>query len=797
MKKLVAVIIVVGLFLSLFPAGAGALGEEGEIAARISGSNRYATAAAISAYERSYSGYVVLARGDHYADALAGVPLAAMHQAPILLTPKDSLAPEARAEIEALSAHTVIILGGTGAVGSPVEEELAEMGLTVERVKGANRFDTAAAIAERVAPYGCYSAIVASGLDYPDALAAASYAGSLGYPILLTEKNKLPEETAAALTALGVEETILVGGTAVAAASVMDKLPGCVRVSGANRFETAVALARHFQPDLETVFVASGRGFADAITGAALAARYGRGLLLVDKEVSEAVADFLGKNEVGSLLILGGSGAVAEGVKDTLVEIISIIGKKVELLSSAVMTALPGGGEAIRFPYAGYVTTVQGVSGDYVRLQFGRRSGWVPKESIQLTDREEDYIRLGWQFIKGSDSSYILNSPDVSGFNVYSPVMYGVGSNSLYTLTNFSDTIALARENGYNVWLTIQQFGSSPNFKDNIVEEIISVALQHDVDGLNIDFENLGEQNQARFTAFMAKLYPKAKAQGLLVAVDVTRHANNRYGLSYDRGALAGVSDYLALMAYDQHWASSPVAGSTASMSWTDSAIRLLLNEVPAEKVLLGMPFYTRNWRYDDTVVATQDLVVMMEVMRLRTEPTTAGGAGTIIRNAQIGETFPCLGVVEGELIEGETKWYMLDLNGQVGYVSGYSGYTRYIPQGEVYGGSGLSNYAIPLQAALDIMANLDPVAGTSQFTTRAGTVVQMRNVVIEEDGASGQTKVTYVDDQNRLNEIWLEDDASLRQRRQLMEQYNLAGLAAWSLEWLDTEQQAWNMLKD
>jgi len=250
-------------------------------------------------------------------------------------------------------------------------------------------------------------------------------------------------------------------------------------------------------------------------------------------------------------------------------------------------------------------------------------------------------------------------------------------------------------------------------------------------------------------------------------------------------------------MAYDQHWAASPVAGSTATMSWSDSSIRLLINEVPAEKVLLGIPLYTRNWRYDQSVVTIEDTIMMMEVMRLRTEPTTAGGSDTVIRLAQVGESFPCLEVVEGEMIEGETKWYMIDVNGTVGYVSGYTGYTRFIPQGEMYGGSGLSSSAIPLQAALDFYSSHDQGTRTAQYTTWGGSIVNMRNVELVYDEASGQNMVTYVDDQNRLNEIWFEDYDSLRKRRQLMDKYNLAGLAAWSLEWLDAEQQAWNMLKD
>lgn len=796
MKRFVAVLAVLGLVLSLIPGGIALEGGEGAVT-RISGANRYATAAAISASDRTYSGYVVLARGDHYADALAGVPLAALYDAPILLTPRDKLAPEARAEIQELNAHTAIILGGPSAVGAGVEQELGEMGIIVDRVSGANRFDTAAAIAYRVAPGGSGVAVVASGMDYPDALAAASYAGGLGYPILLVEKNAVPKETALALETLGVYETILAGGSAVVSDAVRDMLPGAVRIGGANRFETSVMLAQHFSPSLNTVFVATGRGFADAITGAALAARLGSGLLLVDKDVSAAVTGYLSGNEVGSVIVLGGTGVVSDGIKNSLVDIVSVVGKRIEFLSPAVMTASPGRGEALRYPYAGHVTTVLGVSGDYVQIQFGRRTGWVPKTQVQLTDREEDYIRLGWQFIQGSETKYVQNSPDVSGYNVFSPVMYGVGSNSLYTLTNFSNTIPVARQNGYKVWLTVQQFGTSPNFRDSIIDQIIDVALQHDVDGINIDFEGMGQSNQAGFTAFMTKLYPKARAHGFVVSVDVTRHASNTYGLSYNRAALGQVSDYIALMAYDQHWSTSPVAGSTATMSWTDSAIRLLLNEVPAEKVILAIPFYTRNWRYENSYVATEDQVLMMEVMRLRTEPTTAGGSATVIQMAQIGEAFPYLGEVSGESIYGETKWYMIDVNGQVAYVSGYSSYTRFVTQGEVVGGSGLSSYAIPIQAALDIGNNYDVGARTSQFSTRTGNIVQMRNVQVEYDSGSGQTLVTYVDDQNRLNKIWLEDYSSLAKRRQLMEQYNLAGLAAWSLEWLDTGQQAWNMLKN
>jgi spore germination protein YaaH len=470
------------------------------------------------------------------------------------------------------------------------------------------------------------------------------------------------------------------------------------------------------------------------------------------------------------------------------------IGKQVEFVTAAVMMANAGSGPALRYPYAGHVATVLGLSENHIQIQFGSKLGWVPKDSVEYTERDQDPIRLAWQFLGPNKSSYVKKSPDQSHYNVYAPVMYAVGSNSISIINNqnFSNNITIAKKNGYKVWLTIQQFGTSPNFKDNIIEQIINVALLHDVDGINIDFEGMGEQNQAGFTEFMTKLYPRAKEYGFVVSIDVTRHAANNYGLSYDRAALGQVSDYIALMAYDEHWRTSPLAGSVASMRWTNNSIRLLLQEVPPEKILLGIPFYTRNWLYENSAVATQDIVVMKQNMLLRAAPWASSGAA--VHLGKEGETYPYLGTVMGQSIWGERTWYMVDLDGQAAYVSGY--YARYVPAGEVYGTSGLSSYAISMQSTLDIYANYDLEARTSSFFTRARTLVQIRNVVISYDEATGQNLVTYIDNQDRLNKIWVEDFNSLNQRSHLMEHYNLAGLAAWSLEWVDGEQQVWTMIK-
>ncbi len=150
---------------------------------RICGSNRYGTAVAVSKEGWVSSDTVVLARGDDYADALAGVPLAYALDAPMLLTHNDRLTESTKAEILRLRATKAYILGGTSAVSLTVENALKAMGLNVVRIAGANRYGTAAEVARELAKFNQPAkAILAYGLDFPDALVAASYAAVNGLP---------------------------------------------------------------------------------------------------------------------------------------------------------------------------------------------------------------------------------------------------------------------------------------------------------------------------------------------------------------------------------------------------------------------------------------------------------------------------------------------------------------------------------------------------------------------------------------------------------------------------------------
>ncbi|BCB05782.1 cell wall-binding repeat-containing protein [Bacillus sp. KH172YL63] len=291
--------------------------EEAPEVTRLTGETRYETAVEISMKGWETADTVILARGDSFPDALAGAPLAYKHDAPILLTEKGSLNAAAKAEIKRLGAKNVIILGGTEAVSHYVEYQLEGMGVDVERIGGQDRWETAVNIAASLGG-SQEKAVIANGKNFPDALAVASYAAKNGYPILLTESDKLPAETVKALK--GIEHTIVVGGEAVVNQKVFKSLPDAMRYAGLDRYETAAKIATDLNPS-KAAYVATGENFADALAGSVLAAKEDASMLLVQPNdlpasTSKAIKDMKAKD----FYILGGEKAVSDVVSGKLME---------------------------------------------------------------------------------------------------------------------------------------------------------------------------------------------------------------------------------------------------------------------------------------------------------------------------------------------------------------------------------------------------------------------------------------------------------------------------------------------
>ncbi len=182
---------------------------------RLAGPDRYDTAAEISGASFSPGVSIAfVALGTNYPDAVAAGGVAGALGAPILLTQTTSLPASTRSELLRLAPKRVVIVGGTSVVSATVATAIAGLGLTVERVSGPDRFGTAAAVAARFAP-DADGVILATGLAFPDALAAAPLAAREGLPILLVRWDSLPEATRDAIIRTRPSRIIMVGGTSV------------------------------------------------------------------------------------------------------------------------------------------------------------------------------------------------------------------------------------------------------------------------------------------------------------------------------------------------------------------------------------------------------------------------------------------------------------------------------------------------------------------------------------------------------------------------------------------------------
>ena len=283
---------------------------------RLRGDDRYSTSVAVSKEGWENADTVVIARGDEFADALAGSPLAYKEDAPILLTHSNYLDKSVQDEIKRLGAKHAIILGGSNAVNDYVEYKVKGMGLSVERIKGDTRFGTATNIAARL-DGSPEKAIVVNGDKFPDALSVAAYAAKNGYPILLTQDDKLPQQTAWALRGIG--QTIVVGGDGVVSDRVKFMLPNATRYSGLNRYETAAKVIQNLDETGNTAYVTTGEDFADALAGSVLAAKQNAAMVLVKPDqIPDDIKKAYVKLGVERLYVLGGSNAVSDDVADEL-----------------------------------------------------------------------------------------------------------------------------------------------------------------------------------------------------------------------------------------------------------------------------------------------------------------------------------------------------------------------------------------------------------------------------------------------------------------------------------------------
>lgn len=278
---------------------------------RLYGVDRYETAIAISKTGWTSADTVVVARGDDFADALSAAPLAKMYNAPIILTQKDQLSDKISNELKRLGVKKIIVVGGTGAVSASVEQKLNKVA-PVQRVFGQDRYETSEKVAEKL---GANSTVaLATGEDYADALSIASIAAEQGMPVLLTEKNKLPDSVKNYIANNKITKTYIVGGQGVISDAVKSSVPGAERLSGQDRYATNAAVLSKFssQVNYDNVYVSVGNNFADALAGSALAAKNDAAIVLTDKSLPQGTVDAVQSQITpkSNITLLGGEAVV-------------------------------------------------------------------------------------------------------------------------------------------------------------------------------------------------------------------------------------------------------------------------------------------------------------------------------------------------------------------------------------------------------------------------------------------------------------------------------------------------------
>lgn len=310
---------------------------------RLYGETSHGTAVAISQSVWGSCKLALLARADHFSDALAGVPLAYTYvhdqyvntPVPILLTNPAVMSPESMAEIRRLGVEKVIVLGGLGAISPEVVAELQANGIVCERIWQATGYGTAADIATRMRMNAHANgtpppdtAIITTGENFPDALTVSSPAAARNMPILLVKPTHLPDETVQALEQLQIRNLIIVGGAGAVHPDVEQALRDrgfnvLARLWGNTQYETATAIVAQGNPLFEftypgAVFVARGDWFTDALAGGALASRMNPAPIVLTEtyNLPETTHSYLSgrSNDITKVYILGGPGAISEAV---------------------------------------------------------------------------------------------------------------------------------------------------------------------------------------------------------------------------------------------------------------------------------------------------------------------------------------------------------------------------------------------------------------------------------------------------------------------------------------------------
>ncbi|MDA8441213.1 MAG: cell wall-binding repeat-containing protein [Peptococcaceae bacterium] len=302
---------------------------------RQAGQSRVDTALAIAKAE--YPGKIenaVLTIADTYPDALAGSVLAYQMNAPILLV-ENSTAEQAKVltylKDNLDTAGTVYILGGTGVVGMDIETQIQADGFkNITRLGGADRYATSVQIAQAEGVATGTPIVLVSGENYPDALSVSSVAGQRHFPILLVQNDGISESVSQEIAAIKPSKVFIIGGEGVIIPALENQVAhltglaqaNIVRIGGADRYATSLAVAQYFNLTGQIVCVSTGSNYPDALAGSVYAAKHNAPIILAHGSLPDQTVNYLKSKNLTEAIIFGGDAAVSQSIEEQLDQLI-------------------------------------------------------------------------------------------------------------------------------------------------------------------------------------------------------------------------------------------------------------------------------------------------------------------------------------------------------------------------------------------------------------------------------------------------------------------------------------------
>lgn len=244
------------------------------------------------------------------------------------------------------------------------------------------------------------------------------------------------------------------------------------------------------------------------------------------------------------------------------------------------------------------------------------------RDDMVETSKVEGKVSLAWEYFSDYGSAP-ERSGAMDGVNVVSPTFFrleqlGKGNVKENVGTAGINYINWAHNNGLKIWAmisnesmldTTSEIMNDYKLRNKLINNIVNLVVKYNLDGINIDFENMYMEDKAMFNRFLIELEPRLNEMGKVLTVDVTApDGSETWSMCFDRNTISKVADYIIFMAYDQYGASSNKEGTTAGCDWVEANITKFLGQegVNPDKLVLAVPFYTRLWKEANGKVSSE-----------------------------------------------------------------------------------------------------------------------------------------------------------------------------------------------